>query len=67
VSKRKDSRYRSSRSSDWLEMKNRPARGGEAGGGRGLGPMTILPGAQFKILVDGTPRSYRDRKDIAIG
>ena len=29
--------------------------------------MTILPGAQFKILVDGTPRSYRDRKDIAIG
>lgn len=23
-------------------------------------------GAQFEILVDGTPRSYRDRKDIAI-
>ena len=28
--------------------------------------MTILPGAQFEILVDGTPRSYRDRKEIAI-
>jgi hypothetical protein len=28
--------------------------------------MTILWGAQFEILVDGTPRSYRDRKDIAI-
>ena len=25
-----------------------------------------MPGAQFEILVDGTPRSYRDRKDIAI-
>jgi hypothetical protein len=24
--------------------------------------MTILPRAQFEILVDGTPRSYRDRK-----
>jgi hypothetical protein len=23
-------------------------------------------GAQFEILVDGTPRSYRDRKEIAI-
>ena len=28
--------------------------------------MTILPDAQFEILVDGTPRSYRDRNDIAI-
>ena len=28
--------------------------------------MTILPGAQFEILFDGTPRSYRDRKEIAI-
>ena len=24
------------------------------------------PGAQFEILVDGTPGSYRDRKNIAI-
>jgi len=26
-----------------------------------------MVGPQFEILVDGTPRSYRDRKDIAIG
>jgi hypothetical protein len=25
-----------------------------------------VPGAQFEILIDGTPRSYRDRKEIAI-
>lgn len=28
--------------------------------------MISITGAQFEILVDGTPRSYRDRKDIAI-
>jgi len=28
--------------------------------------MTTASGAQFEILIDGTPRSYRDRKDIAI-
>jgi len=28
--------------------------------------MIAMSGAQFDILVDGTPRSYRDRKDIAI-
>ena len=28
--------------------------------------MSILPGAQFEILLDGTPRSYRDRKEIAM-
>jgi len=28
--------------------------------------MIAMSGAQFEILVDGTPRSYRDRKDIAI-
>ena len=28
--------------------------------------MITISGAQFEILVDGTPRSYRDRKDIAI-
>jgi hypothetical protein len=29
--------------------------------------MTILPDAQFEILVDGTPRSYRDTKLTAMG
>jgi hypothetical protein len=24
------------------------------------------PGAQFEILIDGTPRTYRDRKELAI-
>jgi ATP-dependent DNA ligase len=39
VSKRKDSPYRSGRSPDWLKIKNLDAPGGEAGDGRGLGPM----------------------------
>ena len=39
VSKRKDSMYRSGRSPDWLKMKNPAAPGGEAGSGRGLGPI----------------------------
>jgi hypothetical protein len=25
-----------------------------------------LPGAQFEIRIDGTPRTYRDRKDYAM-
>jgi hypothetical protein len=28
--------------------------------------MNKQPGAQFEILVDGKPRSYRDRKDFAM-
>jgi hypothetical protein len=28
--------------------------------------MSIAPGAQFEISIDGKPCSYRDRKDIAI-
>ena len=30
-------------------------------------PWITLPGAQFEILVDGTPRSYRDTKLTAMG
>jgi hypothetical protein len=43
-------------------------RGGEARGRRGLGPMKLANplGAQFEILVDGKPRSYRDIKAVAI-
>jgi hypothetical protein len=26
-----------------------------------------MTGAQFEIRIDGTPRTYRDRKDFAIG
>jgi hypothetical protein len=37
VSKRLGSRYRSSRTPDWLKFKNPEAPGGEAGGGRRLG------------------------------
>ena len=37
VSKRKDSRYRSGRSPDWLKMKNPACEAGRARGGRGLG------------------------------
>ena len=29
--------------------------------------MITNPGAQFEILVDGTPRSYRDTKLTAMG
>jgi hypothetical protein len=41
-------------------------RGGEAGEGRGLGAMKLVRSAQFEISIDGVPRSYRDRKDIAL-
>jgi len=27
----------------------------------------VSPGARWEIIVDGTPRSYRDDRDIAIG
>src|SRR5262245_55704434 len=48
--------------------------GGEARGGRGLGKGEVAvkgaakraPGAQFEISIDGTPRTYRDRKAFAI-
>jgi hypothetical protein len=26
----------------------------------------VMTGAQFEIRIDGTPRTYRDRKDFAI-
>jgi hypothetical protein len=43
-------------------------RSGEAGGRRGLGQMKLAnpPGAQFEILIDGKPRSYRDLRAVAI-
>ena len=31
----------------------------------GTGP-TAMTGAQFEIRIDGTPRTYRDRKDFAM-
>jgi hypothetical protein len=37
----------------------------ETGGRRGLGTMKTHQDARFEILVDGKPRSYGDRKDIA--
>ena len=41
-------------------------RGGAEGGGRGLGPMKIQQRGQYQISVDGVPRTYRDRQDIAL-
>ena len=32
-----------------------------------LSDVTRTQGAQFEIRIDGTPRSYRDRKDFAMG
>src|SRR5262249_58948747 len=31
-----------------------------------LRPLAKVPGAQFEISIDGTPRTYRDRKELAI-
>ena len=31
-----------------------------------LRPLAKAPGAQFEISIDGTPRTYRDRKTFAI-
>src|SRR5215472_14182605 len=31
-----------------------------------LRPLAKAPGAQFEISIDGTPRTYRDRKAFAI-
>ena len=28
--------------------------------------MRVIHGAQYELSVDGAPRSYRDRKDIAL-
>jgi hypothetical protein len=28
--------------------------------------MRVIRGAQFELSVDGVPRSYRDRKDLAL-
>src|SRR5262249_39579085 len=44
VSKRKDSAYRSGRSTDWLKMKNSGLLGGEAGSGGGLGALIAPAG-----------------------
>src|SRR5262249_52927931 len=45
-SKRKDSPYRSGRSSDWLKNEDRGCAGSGAGGGRGLGPPLTVPTRQ---------------------
>jgi hypothetical protein len=34
--------------------------------GKGLGAMRVIHSAQFELSVDGVPRSYRDRKDLAL-
>ena len=31
-----------------------------------LRPLAKVPGAQFEISIDSTPRTYRDRKEFAI-
>ena len=31
-----------------------------------MGAMTSKQGAQFEISIDGVPRTYRDRQDIAL-
>ena len=31
-----------------------------------MGAMTTKQGAQYEISVDGVPRTYRDRQDIAL-
>ena len=33
---------------------------------RGLGAMRVIHSAQFEISIDGVPRTYRDRKDLAL-
>ena len=70
VSKLKSSPYAAAaRPLARLDQEQEPGlRGGEARGGGGLGPMKLAnpPGAQFEILVDGKPRSYRDIKAVAI-
>jgi hypothetical protein len=68
VSKRKDSRYRSGRSPDWLKSKNPACEAVRREEEEDWGPMKLAnpPGAQFEILVDGKPRSYRDIKAVAI-
>jgi hypothetical protein len=38
----------------------------EARGGRGLEKMEVIHGAQFELSVNGVPRSYRDRRDLAL-
>src|SRR6516225_9262576 len=61
------------------QNEERQRTGGEArcGGGLGEGEMAVkgaaklrplakAPGAQFEISIDGTPRTYRDRKAFAI-
>ena len=40
--------------------------GRKAGGGGGVGAVRPNSGTQFEISVDGVPRSYRDRRDIAL-
>ena len=33
---------------------------------RGLGAIRVIHNAQFEISIDGVPRTYRDRKDLAL-
>ena len=33
---------------------------------KGLGAMRVIHSAQFEISIDGVPRTYRDRKDLAL-
>ena len=52
-----------------LDQQQEPGmRGGAPELEEDWGPMKLgnLPGAQFEILVDGKPRSYRDIKAVAI-
>jgi ATP dependent DNA ligase domain len=66
VSTRRDSPYRSGRSPDWLKSKNPACEAVRPRGGGGLGPMRKPTGAQFKVSIDGTPRTYRDLKALTV-
>jgi hypothetical protein len=65
VSKRLGSYYRSGWTQDWLKFKNpeAPAVKREA---EEDWTMKVIHGAQFELSVDDIPRSYRDRRDIAL-
>ena len=66
MSKRLGSRYRSGRSPDWLKFKNPDAPAVKREAEEDWERMKSNQGAQFEISIDGVPRTYRDRQDIAL-
>jgi hypothetical protein len=66
VSKRKDSAYRSGRSPGWLKMKNPASAAVTREAEEDWGTADEANDGWRKISIDGTARSYRDQKPIAI-